>query len=75
MSRIFISYSHRGNGLVWKNGLLSQLAVFEKHHVLDVWHDDETKLGDDWHARINAASRNRVSSSTGASHSRLVQTT
>jgi len=54
-SNIFISYSHRGNGLAWKDRLLAQLSVFEKHHLLDVWHDDETKLGDDWHARINQA--------------------
>ena len=54
-ARIFISYSHRGNGLAWKDRLLTQLTVFEKHHVLDVWHDDETQLGEDWHARINAA--------------------
>ncbi|MCX6901647.1 MAG: TIR domain-containing protein [Verrucomicrobia bacterium] len=53
--RIFISYSHRGNGLAWKELLLKQLAVFESHHLLDPWHDDETKLGDDWHERIKAA--------------------
>lgn len=55
MSRIFISYSHRGNGLRWKEDLLKELVVFEKHGVLDVWHDDEMKLGENWHARINAA--------------------
>lgn len=35
--------------------MLESLTVFETHHVLDVWHDDETKLGEDWHMRINAA--------------------
>ena len=38
-SRILISYSHRRDGLAWKDRLLAQLAVFEKHHVLDTWHD------------------------------------
>jgi hypothetical protein len=56
--RIFISYSHRGNGLEWKYRLLSQLSVFEKQQLLDAWHDDETNLGDDWHVRINGAMQN-----------------
>jgi tetratricopeptide (TPR) repeat protein len=54
-SRIFISYSHRGNGLAWKQRLFAALAVFEKQHLLDPWHDDQTKLGENWHVRINAA--------------------
>jgi hypothetical protein len=54
-TRIFISYSHRGNGLAWKARLLTQLAVFEKHHLLDVWHDDEMKLGENWHQCIHAS--------------------
>ena len=53
-SKIFISYSHGGRGLEWKDRLLKELAVFEKHHLLDVWHDDETKLGAEWHPLINA---------------------
>ena len=52
---IFISYSHRGNGLAWKERLFAALAVFEKQHLLAPWHDDQTKLGEDWHASINAA--------------------
>lgn len=38
-ARIFISYSHRGNGPEWKAWLLRHLAVFEQHHLLDVWQD------------------------------------
>ena len=39
MSRIFISYSHRGKGPEWKAALLRALHVFERHHLLDVWQD------------------------------------
>lgn len=54
-SKVFISYSHRGNRLAWKERLLKHLAVFEKHHLPDVWHGDEMKLGENWHQRINAS--------------------
>lgn len=54
-SRIFVSYSHRGNGVAWKDRLFAALAVFERHHLLNAWHDDQTQLGEDWHAQINAA--------------------
>lgn len=54
-SRIFISYSHQGNGLVWKEGLLTKLSVFEQQHLIDPWHDDEMKLGDNWYDQINAS--------------------
>ncbi len=35
-ARIFISYSHRGEGPKWKAALLRSLHVFEQHHLLDV---------------------------------------
>ncbi|RPJ57842.1 MAG: TIR domain-containing protein [Acidobacteria bacterium] len=43
-SRIFISYSHRGNGPEWKAWLLRHLGVFERHHLLDVWQDGKIRV-------------------------------
>ena len=51
-SKIFISYSRRENGLLWKERLIDALKVFEQQHLLDVWHDEEMALGEDWHNRI-----------------------
>jgi hypothetical protein len=36
-ARIFVSYSHRGNGSEWKARLLRQLAVFERQDLLRYW--------------------------------------
>src|SRR5262245_39854337 len=47
-SRIFISYSHRGNGPRWLVALLRALHVFERHHLLDVWQDGRIRLGSSW---------------------------
>lgn len=52
-SRIFISYSHRNEQ--WKERLLKQLAVFEQHHSLEVWHDENMEGGADWERRIHEA--------------------
>lgn len=54
-SKIFISYSHRGNGLAWKDRLINALALFENQHLLDFWHDEEMALGENWHERIKAS--------------------
>lgn len=56
-SRIFISYSHRGNGPRWKNALLSALHVFEKHHLLDVWQDGHIRISSFWDDDIKEAMR------------------
>jgi len=47
-SRIFISYSHRGNGPRWKEALLRALHVFERHHLLDVWQDGKIRVSSFW---------------------------
>jgi|SRR5579883_3226216 len=54
-ARIFISYSHRGNGLRWKQNLLAALQVFEKHHLLDVWQDGLIRVGSFWDDDIKQA--------------------
>ncbi len=55
VSRIFISYSHRGNGPEWKALLLYGLHVFEQHHLLDVWQDGKIRISSCWHDGIKQA--------------------
>jgi hypothetical protein len=54
-SRIFISYSHRGNGPKWKVKLLQALHVFEQHHLLDVWQDGKIRNSSYWEDDIEQA--------------------
>jgi len=54
-SRIFISYSHRGNGPEWKAWLVRHLGVFEQHHLLDVWQDGRIRVGSYWDDDIKQA--------------------
>ena len=56
-SRIFISYSHRGNGPRWKNALLSALHVFARHRLLDVWQDGYIRMSSFWDDDIKEAMR------------------
>ncbi len=56
-ARIFISYSHRGNGPEWKAWLLRHLAVFERHHLLDVWQDGKIRVSSFWNDDIEEAMR------------------
>src|SRR5579862_2626046 len=53
--RIFISYSHRGNGPKWMAALLDALGVFQKHHLLDVWQDGKIRVSAFWEDDINQA--------------------
>ena len=53
--RIFISYSHRGNGPEWKAWLLRHLGVFERHHLLDVWQDGKIRVSAFWDDDIKQA--------------------
>jgi hypothetical protein len=55
LSRIFISYSHRGNGPKWKEALLRALHVFEQQHVLDVWQDGKIRVSRYWDDDIQEA--------------------
>jgi len=55
MNRIFISYSHRGNGPEWKAALLRTLHVFERHHLLDVWEDGKIRVSAFWNDDIQQA--------------------
>jgi hypothetical protein len=57
-SRIFISYSHRGNGPAWKACLLRHLGVFERHHLLDVWQDGKIRVSSYWDDDIKQAMGN-----------------
>ncbi len=54
-SRIFISYSHRGNGPAWKAALLRALEVFERQHLLDVWEDGKIRVSSYWEDDIEKA--------------------
>ena len=54
-SRIFISYSHGGNGPAWKAALLPTLHVFELHHLLDVWEDGKIRVSAYWDDDISQA--------------------
>jgi tetratricopeptide (TPR) repeat protein len=51
-SRIFVSYCRGGNGPRWKAWLVRHLAVFQQHHLLDVWEDGKIRLGTDWNDDI-----------------------
>jgi hypothetical protein len=53
--RIFISYSHRGNGPVWKAALVSALELFERQHLLDVWEDGKIRVSSFWDDDIRLA--------------------
>jgi tetratricopeptide (TPR) repeat protein len=53
--RVFISYSHRGNGPDWKARLLRPLGVFEQHHLLDVWQDGKIRISSYWDDDIQQA--------------------
>jgi len=55
-SSVFISYSHRNPD--WKDRLLRHLNVFERHHLLEVWHDETMGAGDDWERKIDEAMAN-----------------
>ena len=57
-ARIFISYSHRGNGPQWKAALLHALQVFEHQHLLDVWEDGKIRVSRYWDDDIKAAMDN-----------------
>ena len=54
-SRIFISYSHGGNGPAWKAALVRALHVFELHHLLDVWEDGKIRVSAFWDDDITKA--------------------
>lgn len=57
-ARLFISYSHRGNGPKWKATLLDSLHVFEQHHLLDVWQDGKIRVSSFWDDDIKQAMTN-----------------
>jgi len=54
-ARIFVSYSHRGDGPKWKARLVRHLGVFEQHHLLDVWQDGRIRVSSQWHDDIQQA--------------------
>lgn len=62
MSKVFISYSHkaenRAGSAKWKDRLLKHLSVFEKHDLLDVWHDKHIRGGAAWECEIDQAINN-----------------
>jgi tetratricopeptide (TPR) repeat protein len=53
--RIFISYSHRGNGPKWNEWLVRHLHVFKQHHLLDVWQDGKIRVSSFWDDDIKEA--------------------
>src|SRR5678816_1467781 len=57
-SRVFITYSHRGDGPQWKAWLLRHLGVFEQHHLLDVWQDGKIRVSAFWDDDIKQAMSN-----------------
>lgn len=54
-ARIFVSYSHRGNGPEWKSRLLRHLAVFEQQYLFDVWQDGNIRVSSYWDDDIRGA--------------------
>lgn len=54
-SRIFISYSHQGNGPSWKDRLVRHLDVFARHHLIDVWDDERIRASQYWDKEIKLA--------------------
>jgi hypothetical protein len=50
---IFISYSHKDED--WKDQILSQLGVFVKQDLLNVWEDRRIGAGEDWYEKIQEA--------------------
>jgi tetratricopeptide (TPR) repeat protein len=54
-SRVFVSYSHSGEGPWWKAELLRALNVFEQHHLIDVWQDGIIRVGAHWDDDIKEA--------------------
>jgi hypothetical protein len=54
-SRIFISYSHRGNGPARKTALLRALQGFERQHLLDVREDGKIRVSSYWEDDIEKA--------------------
>ena len=54
-ARIFISYSHQGNGPGWKDALVRALHVFERHQLLDVWQDGRIRVSSFWDDDIRQA--------------------
>src|SRR5262245_17035214 len=54
-TRIFVSYSRRGNGPRWKQDLLRALHIFERHHLLDVWEDGRIRVSSFWDDDIKDA--------------------
>jgi len=54
-NRIFISYSHRGDGPRWKALALRGLHVFDQHHLLDVWQDGKIRVSSYWDDDITQA--------------------
>jgi predicted nucleotide-binding protein len=57
-ARVFISYSHRGNGPEWKAALLRELQVFDKYHLLDIWQDGKIRISSFWDDDIKQAIKN-----------------
>ena len=53
MSFVFISYSRKDK--IWKERLVSQLSVLEKHGYLKVWDDSKIGIGSDWKKEIESA--------------------
>src|SRR4051812_25268360 len=47
---VFISYSHKDE--VWKDRLVTQLAVLEKQGLLETWDDRRIKAGEAWFEEI-----------------------
>ncbi len=54
-SRIFVSYSHRGEGPKWKAALLRSLCVLEHHGLVDVWQDGKIRVSSFWDDDIKHA--------------------
>lgn len=55
IGRIFVSYSHRGNGPQWKTALLRATHLFEQYHLIDVWQDGKIRVSSFWDDDIQQA--------------------
>jgi predicted RNase H-like HicB family nuclease len=50
---VFVSYSHKDRA--WKDKLLAQFAVLEKHNLITAWNDALIQAGQDWLPEIEKA--------------------
>jgi hypothetical protein len=52
-TKVFVSYSHADQ--VWRQRLITHLAVLERKGVIETWSDTRLQIGDSWKSKIDQA--------------------